>query len=357
MDAEATGSGPEITTDTENPIDDIVEQLFADEIEPSNESESAEAAEEQPETSPDDGQQDDDLSQTDTEEEPAEAEESEESDEIADDDEPADEAEVESPEMEAPWTPKMQEAFDKRIGKEVAKRKALEERLQALESNRQTDENSPAPAQPAASPLDRIEDPNQLAQQEETAENVVSHVERQLDVLEEDPDGVERWLKSNQVNLPDYEPATMRAHLRDVRQQARDILRQAPRRREALREQAAYRQQAEQTFTWLSNAESPEAQSYHNIVQKYPGVKSLGNDWPVMVGVVVEGLKAVKARQALAAKPKAAKPKATPPAPPRQPRGTAQPPPRQVDPQAAAKKRFLETGNIDDLADSLSDDL
>jgi len=350
------GSGPNNPTETENPIDAVVEQLLADEIEPSLESAPATAEQEQPEPSSDDGPQENDLSHPEPEEDPAEpAADSDDSDEIAnDDDAPADPDAVEPPTEEAPWTPKMQEAFDKRIGKEVAKRKALQERLEALEARNKPESEAP-PRKPGA--LDHIEDPEQLAQQEGTAENVFQHVGEQLQGLEEDPDRVEQWLRANQVALPDYDPATMRAHLMSVQAQAVTVLREAPKRRESLREQAAYRQQAEKTFSWLSDAESQEAQTYQNIVQRYPGVKSLGNDWPVMVGAAVEGLKAIKARQALAAPPASAKPKAAAPDPPRQPRGSAQPPPRKVDPQAQARKRFQETGSVDDLAASLPDDI
>lgn len=354
MDENETGSGPDTPTEQqEYSLDDIVgmmPDIDAEETPSPSEAEAI-AAEEQPEQTDVPVGDGTDLSQSDDESEAEESAE-EESESVEPEEEPA-EPEAKADENE-PWTPAMQEAFDKRLGKEVAKRKALEERLEALESG---DTPEKAAHHPQSGPLDQIEDTAELERQEQMAEDVLTHVEDQLETLIYEPDKVEGWLKNNGVELPDYDPETMRKHLSTLRKSARSVIREAPKRREALRETDAWHSQAKQRFKWLTDAESRESHTYQQLLTRYPNIRRLGNDWPVLVGVAVEGLKVIEARE-LAAKATSQGSKSVERrTPPKQPRASAPPARRKVDPHAEARKRFQQTGNVDDLAASLPDDI
>ena len=207
-----------------------------------------------------------------------------------------------------PIDPKIQELvnkrIEKRVSKEVAKRKALESQLNELKVQMQAQAAQP-PAQPQtvvplpkdAPPLANIEDANGLNQVKEDAFKAIDAAQEQLD------SGVEEF----QMEGKTYKWKEV------IRNANRTLQRDIPARATFLQQRQQVQQNAFQQFPFLRDKSSPDYVAAQSAYQAMPWLKNLPNaDW--IIGVQIEGLKALQARQQAAErKPKPAAKTPNPP--------------------------------------------
>lgn len=218
--------------------------------------------------------------------------------------------------------PTEQEArFQKRINKEVAKRKALEEELNRLktageskvpESKVQSRTETPDPAA-------KLPEVEAAAKSEREAAGIVSTARTLLRQLTHDPDAALRVL-AEQVKVNFTEPEQAREWLEDQRDAAvQQVAVQAARRetlvvagRERLaQQQAANDAEAVDEYPWHKDQESPQWKMANQIVAGEPALMQRP-DRLLILGALVEGMMARQARKSLTAK-KATPGKANPP--------------------------------------------
>lgn len=223
---------------------------------------------------------------------------------------PAEEAQTdEVPSQDIPA--ELKKKIDKRIGKEVAKRKALEAQLNELKLQvSQTQQQSSQPAPVPIAPLPQGVTP--LAQ----IENV-----KQLQTLAQQAKEAKRFAEE-QLDRDDFEPVRVGDEILD-RQKLKTIIRNAnktleddiPTRVQFLQQRNQAQQIAFEKFPFLKDKSTPEYVQAQQAYIAMPWLKNLPNaDW--IIGVQIEGLKALQAKEKKAgAKPTKAAPfSAKPPA-------------------------------------------
>lgn len=204
---------------------------------------------------------------------------------------------------------KTKEKIQRRIDKEVAKRKALESRITELESNLQEKaaevEKKPVPVVDVTNqPLANITDTSKLADLKRSAKEAIRWAEEQLDS--------EAILNGDSIKVG--ETTYDRKALKDVMRHAKITLEDhIPVREQFLNQQAMARVAALKEFPFLADKSTPEYQMAQAARNANPWLASLPNaDW--IIAVQVEGIKAIEERKK-AAKAKAeapTKPKVTP---------------------------------------------
>lgn len=223
---------------------------------------------------------------------------------------PAEEAQTDDvPSQDIPA--ELKKKIDKRIGKEVAKRKALEAqlnelKLQVAQTQQQQAEQpvQPAPIAPLPQgtvPLAQIEDVKQLQTLAQQAKEAKRFAEEQLD-------------------RDDFEPVRIGDEILD-RQKLKTIIRNAnktleddiPSRVQFLQARNQAQQVAFEKFPFLKDKSAPEYVQAQQAYIAMPWLKNLPNaDW--IIGVQIEGLKALQAKEKKAGtKPTKAAPFSTKP--------------------------------------------
>lgn len=217
--------------------------------------------------------------------------------------------------------PTEQEArFQKRINKEVAKRKALEEELTRLKAG-QTAKSAEEPkaVTPTVDLAAKLPEVEAAAKAEREAAGIVSTARTLLRQLTHDPDAALRVL-AEQVKVNFTEPEQAREWLEDQRDAAvQQVAVQAARRetlvvagRERLaQQQAANDAEAVVEYPWHADKESAQWKLANQIVAGEPALMQRP-DRLLILGALVEGMMARQARKSLTAK-KAAPGKASPP--------------------------------------------
>ena len=191
-------------------------------------------------------------------------------------------------------TPELQKKIDKRIGKEVAKRKALEAQLNEMKlamAQAQTQQQPQTPAQPAPLaplpanvPLAQIEDVQSLVALQQQAKEAKRFAQEQLD-----RDDFEPFKMGNQVINRD----SLKTILRNAEKTLDDDI---PARAQFLTQKQEAQKLAHQMFPYLKNKETPEYVLAQQALQQMPWMRNLPNaDW--IIGVQIEGLKALEAKQ------------------------------------------------------------
>ena len=233
----------------------------------------------------------------------------------------AESAEVEAPEASAEEAPtddvpsqdipaELKKKIDKRIGKEVAKRKALEAQLNelrlAVSQTQQQQAGQPAqvpiaPLPQGVTPLAQIEDVKQLQTLAQQAKEAKRFAEEQLD-------------------NDNFEPVRVGDEILD-RQKLKTIIRNAnktleddiPNRAQFLQQRNQAQQIAFEKFPFLKDKSTPEYVQAQQAYIAMPWLKNLPNaDW--IIGVQIEGLRALQAKEKKAgAKPTKAAPFSTKP--------------------------------------------
>jgi len=190
----------------------------------------------------------------------------------------------------------------KRFGKLTAQKKALLAENQELQ---QQVEQAPVPAEQPAflkdNALHNVNDVNALAKEVDNLNTLMEWADEGMEnEVEYDDAGKEYVLK-------DGDKTYTKADLKRIKANAKKILRKdAPAREAWINERQASDQQAIQPFDFLSDGESEDYKVFMQVKQS-PLYKPLVDHLPnsnFALGLMVEGLKAVKAKQANAGQPK-----------------------------------------------------
>ena len=235
----------------------------------------------------------------------------------------------------------------KRFGKLTAQKKALLAENQELQ---QQVEQAPVPTEQPAflkdNALHNVNDVNALTKEVENLNTLMEWADEGMEnEIEYDDAG-------NEYVVKDGDKTYTKADLKRIKANAKKILRKdAPARQKWIQERQQSDQQAVQTFEFLSDGESEDYQLFMQVKQS-PLYKPLVDHLPnsnFALGLMVEGLKAVKAKQANAGQPKKLK---KPTAPVASAEAGASKPRTEGSKQKkaiqAAHAKFEKSGNIAD---------
>ena len=235
----------------------------------------------------------------------------------------------------------------KRFGKLTAQKNALLAENQELQ---QQVEQAPVPVEQPAflkdNALHNVNDVNALAKEVDNLNTLMEWADEGME-NEVDYDDA-----GNEYVVKDGDKTYTKADLRRIKANAKKILRKdAPAREAWINERQASDQQAIQTFDFLSDGESEDYKVFMQVKQSAlykPLVDHLPNS-NFALGLMVEGLKAVKAKQANAGQPKKLK---KPTAPVASAEAGASKPRTEGSKQKkaiqAAHAKFEKSGNIAD---------
>lgn len=208
---------------------------------------------------------------------------------------------------------KQQAKIDKRIGKEVAKTKTLDEQVQTLQQQleelrkAQVPANEPVPVANPGNPLGHIQDIDKLNQEFVQAKQTVRIAEDLLD------QAVDNNLNEVQYEGQTYTKQQLRAAVKNAR---RVVDEHVPAQMRFLQARQQAEQAAATEFPWLNDRGSKEYGLFQAALKQRPWLAS-DPEHKLMVAMWVEGYKTVEARKASAAQPQ----KPTPPPKPRAPNG------------------------------------
>lgn len=229
---------------------------------------------------------------------------------------------ADEPELKGKLDAKTQERINGRIGKEVAKRKELAEKLAAAETQRadlerQLTERPASPGVQTGGPLETV---NTVADVQATAGKATEALEQAEDLLAQlkrNPALVERTLRAAKVELKgedgadDYSPAQMEDFLTGVKTNAdRMLRRELPKRVEFLKQVDTFAAEATTLIPELKDPKSPQRQLANQLLTQFPGLKQMAM-WPKAVALAILGMEVEKSRKAAAdtaAKPRAKRP-------------------------------------------------
>ena len=235
----------------------------------------------------------------------------------------------------------------KRFGKLTAQKNALLAENQELQ---QQVEQAPVPTEQPAflkdNALHNVNDVNALAKEVDNLNTLMEWADEGMENEVEYDDA------GNEYVVKDGDKTYTKADLRRIKANAKKILRKdAPARQKWIQERQQSDQQAVQTFEFLSDGESEDYQLFMQVKQS-PLYKPLVDHLPnsnFALGLMVEGLKAVKAKQANAGQPKKLK---KPTAPVASAEAGASKPRTEGSKQKkaiqAAHAKFEKSGNIAD---------
>jgi len=193
----------------------------------------------------------------------------------------------------------------KRFGKLTAQKKALLAENQELQQQVQ---QAPVPAEAPAflkdNALHNVTDINALTKEVENLNTLIEWADEGMENEVEYDDA------GNEFVVKDGEKTYTKSDLRRIKANAKKILRKdAPARQAWIKERQASDQQAVQTFEFLSDGESDDYKMFMQVKQS-PMYKPLVDHLPnsnFALGLMVEGYKAIQARQASASQPKVLK--------------------------------------------------
>lgn len=236
----------------------------------------------------------------------------------------------------------------KRLSKEVARRKALEERLKAaqqrlaeVEASAQQRAEPPPPA-PSGDILRDVQDPDALVRLEEETRQAVDFLEERLI---DDPDSVgENGEPAYKIQNEVYSPKDLKLMLRNARKR---LEREIPQKRQYFQQKASVETQARQTFPWLNDTTTTEYQAYAGILQQVPGLRNHPAA-TALAAAAVEGMKVAYERQNKKSAPKPRK-EAPPPvtttesAPRARVKDTAQ---ERAKNRQASESKIISKGNL-----------
>lgn len=197
---------------------------------------------------------------------------------------------VPSPEtQQTGLTPEQQERFNRRIGKEVAKRKALEGRLNELQAQLLERANTPPPEAPAIVPipsgaptLANINDVQGLVTLQQNAKTAIRYAEEQLDVPQEQRQYIQL---DGQMVQPDDK--LLKQTMRNARMTIED---QIPQRHQFLQARNQAEQAAFVQYPFLKDKSAPEYQMKLTAYQAQPWLRNLPNA-EQLVGRYIMGVK------------------------------------------------------------------
>lgn len=197
----------------------------------------------------------------------------------------------------------------KRIDKLTARNAQLEAELESLRARldqrpdeaQDTSPTAPAPQPQGRNPLSSVTNLSDLAARESEAHQVIDWADTQMIALRRNPEAVAKSLKALNLLTAEPEEATredLEAALLSVRSNAERTVRvHIPQRREYIAASQHFEKVAVQEFPWWKDTKSQDYQLAQRVLSEWgDGVKQMPN-WKMMVGVHVEGLKALEARR------------------------------------------------------------
>lgn len=194
--------------------------------------------------------------------------------------------------------PEVQQAINRRIGKEVAKRRAAEARIEALETK--LEQLSQAPQQPSQQPetsaiLESVNSEAELESLLDKAREARTYARDATDRLIDESDAVIAELRSAGVRLAeDADLSHVRAELRKIRRNAETVLDREQSARKTLELRRGYAQQVARDFGWVKDRTSEEYATFRS-AREHPAVRSRP-DADFVAAIIVEGLASYKAR-------------------------------------------------------------
>lgn len=202
------------------------------------------------------------------------------------------EGEADVPSQDDSTEDKAEKKIEKRIGKEIAKRRALEAQVAELQAqltqkaSQPEQAAQPAPAQPLPSnvPLAQIEDFQSLQTLRDQAKEAKRFAQEQLDRDDFEPVRVGDTVLGK---------AELKAILRNAEKTLDDDI---PARAQFLTQKSEAQKLAHQMFPYLKDKQAPEYVLAQQALSQMPWMRNLPNaDW--IIGVQIEGLKALEAKQ------------------------------------------------------------
>jgi len=202
------------------------------------------------------------------------------------------EGEADVPSQDDSTEDKAEKKIEKRIGKEIAKRRALEAQVAELQAqltqkaSQPEQAAQPAPAQPLPSnvPLAQIEDFQSLQTLRDQAKEAKRFAQEQLDRDDFEPVRVGDTVLGK---------AELKAILRNAEKTLDDDI---PARAQFLTQKGEAQKLAHQMFPYLKDKQAPEYVLAQQALSQMPWMRNLPNaDW--IIGVQIEGLKALEAKQ------------------------------------------------------------
>lgn len=215
------------------------------------------------------------------------------------------------------FTPEQQKLLNKRIGKEVAKTKAIEAQKAELAAKvAELEAKIATPAAPQAPiviaptpnmPLGDVMDIAKLGEIQSTAKEAARYIEDVLDDTGQwqtmtDPKDEDRQIKVHKIGETLFTEVDLKRKLREARRTLEDHI---PQRAQWLATKQQITQQAHARFPFLTDKQSPEyqmAEQGRRNPQYAPLMAMPNAEW--ILGVLVKGAKAVDAEDAAKAAPK-----------------------------------------------------
>lgn len=230
--------------------------------------------------------------------------------------EPEPEAEAAEAEAEAPdeQEPEDESGWERRLGKELRKRKEAEEQAQVLQQRAEAAEAALKAIQerpdpelpPEINPVNSDEAVKQFTEQERLSEAALARVNEWLPRVQADPEAVAAQLRELKIPVNTTEPDELRLQLEVIRETLREHRLNAKVELRLAREKAANRIQARvaqsltaatKEFPWLADAQSAHYQEATRIMQSAPWLKAMPDPWRVLAEYT-EGRMLVAARKA-----------------------------------------------------------
>lgn len=193
--------------------------------------------------------------------------------------------------------PEVQQAINRRIGKEVAKRRAAEARIEALETRLEQMSQTPPAQQPAQTTqlLDNVNNEAELETVLGQAREARTYARDASDRLADESEAVITELRNAGVRIPeDAELSLVRAELRKIRRNAESVLDREGAARKTIQQRAQYAQQVAKDFRWVKDRTSEEYATFRS-AREHPAVRSRP-DADFLAAIIVEGLSSYKAR-------------------------------------------------------------
>jgi hypothetical protein len=245
-------------------------------------------------------------------------------------------------------SPETQDRINRRIGKEVAKSKALETEVADLRAKLA---EKPAATPTGPVPLAEIHDPRKLAEEKTRAEEAFEQADSLLERIQDEPEAVEAALRAARIELKDadgnesYDELTMRKFLRSVRTNADKMVRKTiPARETFLASAEKHAAEAFEYMPELKDASSDRSKLFRQVIAETPGLQSR-TDWPMRAALGVEVLEKFNARLARTLAP----PTAPAPKPKRELPVTIPAPRTQAPAAPKVKDTFDASAMADDL--------
>ncbi len=213
------------------------------------------------------------------------------------------------------FTPEQQKLLNKRIGKEVAKTKAMEAQKAELAAKvAELEAKVAAPAQQAPvvvspapnTPLSDINDIVALGKVQETAKEAARYIEDTLDdparwQTMTDPNNEDRQVKVHKIGEALFTETDLKRKLREARRTLED---QIPQRAQFLAAKQQITQNAHARFPFLTDKQSPDYQlaELGRRNPQYASLMAMPNA-EYLLGVLVKGHRAIEAEDAAKAAP------------------------------------------------------